>query len=153
MAVFVAAQASVLIDPTLGKGPTGFHVQLAAQLKKARHSVDVQVKAKTAGFLAEVEAVKAASEATEINLKVNDIGITKQITEIRHKYEDLRTQFKKGLLLNLKIVGMSQLTQLGPMLASLNTSIVQLSQSSLLLPGILSGVASSFRLRWWVLVG
>ena len=144
MAEFVAAQASVLIVPTLGKGPTGFHEQLAAQLKKARHSVDVQVKAKTAGFLAEVEAVKAAAEATEINLKVNDIGITKQITEIRHKYEDLRTQFKKGLLLNLKIVGMSQLTQLGPMLASLNTSIVQLSQSSLLLPGILSGVASSF---------
>uniref|UniRef100_UPI003D3C3550 Tape measure protein (gp16) n=1 Tax=Mycolicibacterium smegmatis (strain ATCC 700084 / mc(2)155) TaxID=246196 RepID=UPI003D3C3550 len=148
MAEFVAAQASVLIVPTLGKGANSFHQKLKEQLQTVRESVDVKIKADTAAMVAEVQATKEMLERDPINIRVetDNNGIkelVKSVTEVRHKYEDLKGDFRRGLTLNLKVVGLSALSQLGPMLASLNTSIVQLSQSSLLLPGIMSGVASS----------
>ena len=148
MAELIAAQAAVLMVPTLGKGANSFQTKLNAQLKTVKASVEVEVKAQTAKMLAEIEAAKKAAEADPINLKVatdkNGFKeLVKNITEIRHKYDDLGSKLKSGLKLNLKVVGASQLTQLGTALAATNQSIVALSQSSLLLPGILAGVASS----------
>lgn len=149
MAELIAAQAAVLMVPTLGRsGKNEFQAKLKAQLATVKASLDVEVKAQTAKMLSEIEAAKKAAEATPINLRVatDKDGfreIVKDITEIRHKYEDLGSKVRSGLSLNLKVVGASQLTQLGTALGAVNQSIVALSQSSLLLPGILSGVAAS----------
>ncbi|MGC7247305.1 hypothetical protein, partial [Mycobacteroides abscessus] len=60
-----------------------------------------------------------------------------------HVYQDLKADMLKGLKLNIMVAGATQLSQLGVALAALNTSVVELGQSALLLPGIFSGVASS----------
>lgn len=133
---FIAAQASVLLVPSV----KGFRNRLKAQLATVNESVKIEVEAQTSKALAEIAAAKELAERDPIRLNVD----TKGITEIRHKYEDLRGKFRKGLVVNIAVVGAAQLTQLGPALAALNQSVVALSQSSALLPGILSGVASSF---------
>lgn len=133
---FIAAQASVLLVPSI----KGFRNRLKAQLATVNESVKIEVQAQTSKALAEIAAAKELAEREPIKLRVD----TKGITEIRHKYQDLKTEFRKGLTINVAVAGASQLTALGPALAALNQSIVALSQSSLLLPGILSGVASSF---------
>ena len=143
MAEYVVAQASVLIVPTLGKGPDSFHSKLEALLKAQKHEIDVRVNAKTKEMLAEIELAKDAAEKDPIKIKVDTVNVTKKLTEIRHKYEDLSREVKKGLLLDLKITGMSLLPQLAQGLAAANASMVQLSQTALVLPGVISGVASS----------
>jgi hypothetical protein len=137
---YVVAQAAVLIVPTLD----GFQAKLEKELRQIqRKALEIQVKADTTRMVAQVEAAKKYVESQEINLKINELGITKQITEIRHKYEDLQREMKKGLFLDLKITGMSLLPQLAYGLAAANASMVQLAQSAALLPGVLSGVLSS----------
>lgn len=144
MAEYVVAQAAVLIVPSLGKGPNNFHQKLEAQLKAQQHDVEVEVRAQTAKMVAQIKAAKAWADGQEIQLKVNELGITKSITEIRYKYENLQRQMKKALILDLKITGMTLLPQLAAGLAAANASMVQLAQSAALLPGVLSGVLSSF---------
>lgn len=139
MAEFVAAQASVHIIPSL----KDFRSRLRAQLATVEQSVSVEVKAQTAKALAEIKAAKELAEAQPIDLRVRTIGVTKAITEIRHKYQDLKGDMLKGLKLNIVVAGAAQLNQLGVALAALNTSVVDLSQSALLLPGLFSGIASS----------
>ncbi|AGT12625.1 tape measure protein [Mycobacterium phage Whirlwind] len=148
MAEFVAAQASVLIVPTLGKGANSFHTKLKAELQKVRESVDVQVNADTTRMMAEVQTAKKALEADPINLRVavdND-GFKTLIKDVQHiqtVYQDLKSDFKKGLYLNLKVVGLSTLNMAALAIGSLNTSLVELAQSSLVVPGIMAGLASS----------
>lgn len=144
MSEYVVAQAAVLIVPTLGKGSDSFKQKLKAELALVNEDLTVQVKADTAKMTAQIKAAKAYAESQLINLKINELGITKQLTEIRHKYEDLQREVKKGLILDLKITGMTLLPQLAYGLAAANASMVQLAQSAALLPGVLSGVLSSF---------
>lgn len=144
MSEYVVAQAAVLIVPTLGKGSDSFRQKLKAELALVNEDLTVQVKADTAKMTAQIKAAKAYAESQLINLKINELGITKQLTEIRHKYEDLQREVKKGLILDLKITGMTLLPQLAYGLAAANASMVQLAQSAALLPGVLSGVLSSF---------
>lgn len=158
MAEFVAAQASVLIVPTLGKGANNFGTKLREQLKTVKASVDVEVKAKTAAAIAEIEAAKKLAEKDPINLsvKVDKNGfreLTRNVTEIRRQYNSVRDDMKAGLALNLKIAGVEQLSALIPAMASVNASIVELSQSALLLPGILSAVAASVGTVAWGIRG
>ncbi|ALA48435.1 tail length tape measure protein [Mycobacterium phage Lolly9] len=148
MAEFVAAQASVLIVPTLGKGANSFHTKLKGELQKVRESVDVQVNADTTRMMAEVQTAKTALEKDPINLRVavdND-GFKTLIKDVQHiqtVYQDLKSDFKKGLFLNLKVVGLSTLNMAALAIGSLNTSLVELAQSSLVVPGIMAGLASS----------
>lgn len=139
MADYTVAQASVLIVPKLD----GFHTKLDAQLQKQQHHVDVELRAQTAKMVAQIKAAKELVEQDKIKLQIDDVGITKSITEIRHKYEDLQREMKKALIIDLKVAGMALLPQLAQGLAAANASIVQLAQSASLLPGILSGVLSS----------
>jgi hypothetical protein len=141
---YVVAQAAVLIVPTLGKGSDSFKQKLKAELALVNEDLAVKVKADTTRMTAQIKAAKAYAESQLINLKINELGITKQLTEIRHKYEDLQREVKKGLILDLKITGMTLLPQLAYGLAAANASMVQLAQSAALLPGVLSGVLSSF---------
>ena len=143
MSEYVVAQAAVLIVPTLGKGSDSFKLKLKAELAQVNEELSIQVKADTAKMVAQIKAAKAWADGQQIDLKVNELGITKSITEIRHKYQDLAREMKKGLILDLKVTGMALLPQLAQGLAAANASIVQLTQSSALLPGILSGVLSS----------
>ncbi|NGX06457.1 MULTISPECIES: NlpC/P60 family protein [Mycobacteroides] len=139
-AEFVAAQASVHIIPSL----KDFRSRLKAQLATVEQSVSVEVKAQTAKALAEIRAAKELAERDPIDLRVKlNFDAKKPLTEIRHIYQDLKGDMLKGLKLNIMVAGAAQLSQLGVALASLNTSVVQLGQSALLLPGIFSGVASS----------
>jgi len=142
MAEYVVAQASVLIVPSLKK----FQKQLEIELRRNQaltKPVTIDVEANTKKFIAEGMAAKKALEANPVNIRFRVLDATKQITEIRHKYEDTAREMKKGLVLNLKVAGMSLLPQLASGLAAVNASIVQLSQSAVLLPGILAGVGSS----------
>lgn len=139
----MVAQAAVLIVPTLGTGSDSFKKKLKAELALVNEDLTVQVKADTAKMVAQIKAAKAWADGQEIDLKVNELGITKSITEIRHKYQDLQREMKKALILDLKVTGMALLPQLAQGLAAANASIVQLAQSATLLPGILSGVLSS----------
>lgn len=143
MAEYVAAQASVLIVPSLGKGANSFHQKLKEQLQTVRESVDVKVNADTAKMIAEVESAKKAVEKDPIRLRIEEQSVTHQITSIRRKVNDLKDDARRGLVLNISVVGMAQLAQLGLALASLNTSIMELSQSALVVPGIIGGLASS----------
>lgn len=143
MAEYVVAQAAVLIVPTLGKKPNDLHTKLDALLKAQKHSLQVQVEADTAKMIAQINAAKAYAESQVIDLKVNELGITKKITEIRHKYQDLGREMKKALILDLKVTGLALLPQIAQGLAAANASMVQLAQSATLLPGVLSGVLSS----------
>ncbi|QFG14255.1 tape measure protein [Mycobacterium phage Tourach] len=143
MAEYIAAQAGVLMVPTLGKGANSFHQKLRTQLQTVRESVEVKVEAKTAEMLTEIEAAKRAAERDPIRLRIEEQQVTHQITSIKRKVNDLKDQTRRGLTLNIAVAGMAQLTQLSLLLGSLNTSIVQLSQSSLVLPGIMGGLASS----------
>lgn len=139
-AEFVAAQASVHIVPSL----KDFRSRLKAQLATVEQSVSVEVKAQTAKALAEIKAAKELAERDPIDLQVKmRFDAKKPLTEIRHVYQDLKSDMLKGLKLNIIIAGATQLSQLGVALAALNTSVVELGQSALLLPGIFSGVASS----------
>lgn len=145
MSEYVVAQASVLIVPSL----EGFQKELKAELKAIqaelrRNALEVDVKAKgIPKMLGEIELAKQAAEEDPIKIRVDTVDVMKKITEIRHKYEDLGRDMKKALVLDLKIAGLSLLPQLAQGLAAANASMVQLAQSGLLLPGILSGVASS----------
>ncbi|KPG47288.1 hypothetical protein [Mycobacteroides immunogenum] len=141
MAEFVAAQAAVLMVPSI----KGFHSKLKTALETVRQDFTVQVKAQTDKMLAEITAAKKAAEATPIDLrvKVHDKEYVKQITEIRHKYENLSSQFRKGLILNVAVTGAQFIPQLGVAVAALNESIVSLSQNVLLLPGAFSAAAAS----------
>lgn len=145
MAEYIAASAAVLMVPSI----KGFKQKLEAALSTVDAAVKVAVDLK-AGALAkptaEIAAWKDGIERDHIKVKVDadTKGLNKSITEIRHQYDDLAGSFKKGLLLNLKITGLSLLPQLGTALASVNQSVVALSQSTLLLPGILAGAASAF---------
>ncbi len=142
MSEYVVAQASVLIVPSLKK----FQKQLEIELRRNQaltRPVTIDVEANTKKFIAEGMAAKKALEANPVNIRFRVLDATKQITEIRHKYEDMAREVKKGLVLNLKVAGLSLLPQLASGLASVNASIVQLSQSAVLLPGIFAGVASS----------
>ncbi|SIL71790.1 NlpC/P60 family protein [Mycobacteroides abscessus subsp. abscessus] len=140
MAEFVAAQASVHIIPSL----KDFRSRLRAQLKTVEQSVDVEVKAQTAKALAEIEAARKLAESRPFDLQVKiNYDKKKPLTEIRHVYQDLKTEMLKGLKVNIMVAGAAQLNQAGVAMAALNTSIVELSQSALLLPGIFAGVASS----------
>lgn len=144
MADFVAAQASVIVVPST----KGFHEKLKAQLKKQQHSVPVDLEAKTAKFMAEVEAAKKAVEADPVNLrvKVDEKGVKtfqKNITQIKRDHSDLKDKFRSALVLNIAVSGMSLLPALGSALGAVNASIVELSQSALVLPGILSSVAAA----------
>jgi hypothetical protein len=110
---YVVAQAAVLIVPTLGKGANSFGAKLEAELiKERRRALEIKVTADTTRMTAQVMAAKKFVESQEIDLKINELGITKSITEIRHKYEDLQREVKKGLILDLKITGMTLLPQL-----------------------------------------
>lgn len=142
MSEYVVAQASVLIVPSLKK----FQKQLEIELRRNQaltRPVTIDVEANTKKFIAEGMAAKKALEANPVNIRFRVLDATKQITEIRHKYEDMAREVKKGLVLNLKVAGLSLLPQLASGLAAVNASIVQLSQSAVLLPGIFAGVASS----------
>lgn len=145
MAEYVVAQAAVLIVPTLGKGADSFQAKLEKEmLKVQRKPLEIKVKADTDEMVRDVMLAKKFVEKDPIKLKlVIDQEDRRKLTEIRHQYEDLARDVKKGLLLNLKIAGLSLLPQLASGLAAVNASIVQLSQSAILLPGILAGVASS----------
>ena len=92
-------------------------------------------------MIAGFEATKAYLESRDIN--VNTRINPKQVTEIRQVYEDLSRDFQKGLMLNIKVTGMSVLPELANGLAAANASMVELAQSALLLPGILATAASS----------
>ncbi|WP_157836156.1 hypothetical protein [Mycobacteroides abscessus] len=141
MAEFVAAQAAVLMVPSI----KGFHSKLKAALDTVRQDLTIQVKAQTKEMLAEIQAAKKAAEANAIDLrvKVHDKEYIKQITEIRHKYENLQSQFVKGLKLNVVVTGAQLIPQLAVAVAALNESIVSLSQNALLLPGVFSAAAAS----------
>lgn len=141
MAEFVAAQAAVLMVPSI----KGFHSKLKAALDTVRQDLNIQVKAQTKEMLAEIQAAKKAAEANAIDLrvKVHDKEYIKQITEIRHKYENLQSQFVKGLKLNVVVTGAQLIPQLAVAVAALNESIVSLSQNALLLPGVFSAAAAS----------
>ncbi|MEC4833754.1 hypothetical protein R2362_03060 [Mycobacteroides chelonae] len=141
MAEFIAAQAAVLMVPSI----KGFHSKLKTALETVRQDLTIQVKAQTKEMLAEISAAKKVAEATPIDLrvKVHDKEYIKQITEIRHKYENLGSQFRKGLTLNIAVTGAQLLPQLGVAVAALNESIVSLSQNALLLPGAFSAAAAS----------
>ncbi len=145
MSQYVVAQAAVLIVPTLGKGANSFGTKLETELaKERRRALQIKVTADTDPMERQIKAAKAYAESQLVNLKINELGITKKLTEIRHKYEDLQREVKKGLILDLKITGMTLLPQLAYGLAAANASMVQLAQSAALLPGVLSGVLSSF---------
>lgn len=137
MSEYVVAQAAVLVVPSL----KGFAADLEKKLKAQKHEIEVMAKANTKPMLAEVGAAKAYLEGKDIELTARvDV---RPLTEIRHKYEDLQRDMRKGLMLNLKVAGMSLLPQLSQGLAAANASIVQLSQSAMVLPGVFSGVAAS----------
>lgn len=144
MTEYVAAQAAVLLVPSL----KGFKSRLDAQLKTIKGEVEVEADLQLAQARAEMAAFKKEMAAkpvvVDISVKDTDGTIKKKMTEIRHNYDSLSMQFKKGLLLNIKVVGAQQLPLLGTALAAVNQSVVELSQSTLLLPGILSAAASSF---------
>lgn len=142
MAEYVVAQAAVLIVPTLGKG-NQFGKQVEALLKKERHKLDIELRADSDKFIREGLAAKKFLEKDPVDLRFRVVDATKQITEIRHKYEDLVRETKKALVLDLKIVGMTLLPQLAQGLAAVNASMVQLVQTAALLPGVLAGAASS----------
>lgn len=234
MAEYTAAQASVLIVPTLGKGANNFNARLNALLSSVRpNPVEVEVKAQTAGFVAEVMAVKEALEKDAVNVRVKPLvgadvarslsaelrkagdsgskellkslsagygqaekdasnagkryaaalqdamsgggkkaakkleaefkqavatrdalkafrvdvntgGARRALGELRADFRGVADDLKGGLYLHLKIAGVAQLEQLGLLLGSLNASVVELAQSALVLPGIFSGLASSF---------
>lgn len=143
MAEYVVAQAAVLIVPTT----KNFQKKLEAELRKiqtsinSRGGVEVDITANTKKALAQFEAAKAYMEGQDITLQAK--VDTRTLTEIRHKYEDLTRQLSKALTINLKVVGMSLLPQLASGIAAANTSIVQLSQSLTLIPGLLSGALAS----------
>ena len=142
LADYVVAQASVLIVPSLKK----FQTQLQKELQKQQRlagDLTIDVQANTKKFVAEAQAAKQLLEKDPVNIRFRVLDATKQITEIRHRYEDLQREMKKGLILNLKVVGLSVLPQLVQGLAAVNASMVQLTQSALALPGIFSGVLSS----------
>lgn len=145
MAEYVVAQAAVLIVPTLGKGPDSFQAKLEKEmLKIQRKALEIKVKADTDEMVRDVMLAKKFVEKDPIKLKlVIDQQDRRKLTEIRHQYEDLARDVKKGLLLNLKIAGLSLMPQLASGLAAANASMVQLSQTAVLLPGLLAGVASS----------
>lgn len=137
MSEYVVAQAAVLVVPSL----KGFSADLEKKLKAQKHEIEVMAKANTKPMLAEVGAAKAYLEGKDIELTARvDV---RPLTEIRHKYEDLQRDMRKGLMLNLKVAGMSLLPQLAQGLAAANASIVQLAQSAAVLPGVFSGVAAS----------
>lgn len=142
---YVVAQAAVLIVPTL----EDFQKKLMAELKAVqtelnRKNLQVGVEAKgTSNMVAEIELAKKLAERDPIKIKVDTVDVMKRITEIRHNYEDLGRDMRKALVLDLKITGAGLLPQLAQGLAAANASMVQLVQTSLLLPGILAGIGSS----------
>lgn len=141
MADYVVAQAAVLIVPTT----EGFKKKLEAELRKIQAQsgpIKIEATLDSNKAVAQFEATKAWMERQDITLQAK--VDTRALTEIRHKYEDLQREMEKGLLLNLKIVGMSLIPQLVQGLAAVNASMVQLSQTAVLLPGVLSGALSSF---------
>lgn len=143
MADYVVAQAAVLIVPSLKRFHKDLQKQLEAQQKLADAApikIDAELNSKK--VYAEFATTKKALESQDITLQAK--VDTRTLTEIRHRYEDLQREMKKGLLLNLKIVGMSLIPQLVQGLAAVNASMVQLSQTAVLLPGVLSGALSSF---------
>lgn len=138
MAEYVVAQAAVLIVPTLD----GFQAKMEKELREMqRKALEITVTGNTKPLHAQVMAEKQWLEKQRILL--NATVDAKQLTEIRHKYEDLQREFKKGLLLDLKVAGLNLLPQVASGLAAVNAAMVELAQSSVLLPGIISGVLSS----------
>lgn len=234
MAEYTAAQASVLIVPTLGKGANNFNARLRAQLSAVKDpGVEISVRANTAPLIAEVAAVKEALEKGAVNVRVKPLvspdvakslsaelrragdsgskellkslsagygqaekdasnagkryaaalqesmsgggtkaakkleaefkqavatrdalkafkvnvdagGARRALAGLRGDFRGVADDLKGGLYLNLKIAGVAQLQQLILLLGSLNASVVELAQSALVLPGIFSGLASSF---------
>jgi hypothetical protein len=141
LADYVVAQAAVLIVPTT----KNFKKKLEAELRRIQTQtgpIKIEANLDSAKAVAQFGATKAWMEKQDITLQAK--VDTRTLTEIRHRYEDLQREMKKGLVLNLKVVGMSLLPQLVQGLAAVNASMVQLSQSALILPGVLSGVLSSF---------
>lgn len=143
MAEYVVAQAAVLIVPSLKRFHKDLQKQLQAQQKLADAApirIDAELNSKK--VYSEFATTKKALESQDITLQAK--VDTRTLTEIRHRYEDLQREMKKGLVLNLKVVGMSLLPQLVQGLAAVNASMVQLSRAALVLPGALSGALSSF---------
>lgn len=234
MAEYTAAQASVLIVPTLGKGANNFNARLRAQLSAVKDpGVEISVRANTAPLIAEVAAVKEALEKGAVNVRVRPLvspdvakslsaelrkagdsgskellkslsagygqaekdasnagkryaaalqesmngggtkaakkleaefrqalatrdalkafkvdvdtgGARRALANLRGDFRGVADDLRGGLYLNLKIAGVAQVQQLILLLGSLNASVVELAQSALVLPGIFSGLASSF---------
>lgn len=142
MAEHIAAQAAVLMVPTLGKGANSFRAKLKAELRTVRESVEIDVRANTKRMLAEIEAAKKVAEQDPVVVDVK--ANIKELTQIRHRYEDLRARFKNGLKLNVAVAGMPLLKQLPVALAAVDKALVDLGQSALMLPGVFASLASSF---------
>lgn len=170
MADFVAAQAKVLIVPSI----KGFHKKLETDLKRQKHDVDVQIKADTAKAVAEIKAMrklagervsfdvdadtagaaahikafKAAAEKDSINLrakvKVDDVQFTKEISRVSRGFGKLKGELASGLIVNVAVVGLQALPAAANAIAAVTQSMVELSGVAALLPGVMAGVASSF---------
>ena len=92
MADYVVAQAAVLIVPTLDK----FRERLEKELRRIQTQtgpIEVDGTFNSKKLVAGFEATKAYLESRDIN--VNARINPKQLTEIRHVYEDLSRDFKK----------------------------------------------------------
>ncbi len=140
MSEYVVAQAAVLIVPSLKDFQAKLEAQLTA-IEKAQDAIAIKIEGDTKKLLADYAAAKGwiESQEIEINAKVD----TRYLTEIRQKYENLSRQFKNGLMLSVKVSGISLLPQLAQAAAAANDSMVELSRTALLLPGILSGIGAS----------
>lgn len=99
-------------------------------------------KSSLASSVAEIETLQKAIGAKSVKIRINTDDVDsarKKTTSLDKELSGLSSQATKGILLRVGLVGLPAAIA---GIASLNTSIVELSRSALLLPGIVAGAVS-----------
>lgn len=126
----------------------GFWERLEAELKTHKPVVAVKTEldqASVAKTAAELEAARKAEEQRKIRIKIalEKDEFRKSLDQVRSQYQAFKHEMAKTSIINFTVAGLDLLPQANAALAALNQSIVTLSQSALMLPGVFAGVGAS----------
>lgn len=140
----------VTVRPVLDKkalAEVAAEIEAAKGLDKDKAKIRLGItldKSSLAKGTAEIEALKKAIGADSVNIKVktDDVdGARKKMQSLDKELSGLSSQATKGILFRVALVGLP-VALAG--IASLNTALVELSQSALLIPGAVAGAVAVF---------
>lgn len=140
----------VTVKPVLDKkalAEVAAEIESAKGLDKDKAKIRLGItldKSSLASSAAEIETLKKAIGADSVNIKVKTDQVDsarKGLSNLDKELSGLSSQATKGILFRVAFVGLP-VALAG--IASLNTAIVELSQSALLIPGAVAGAVAVF---------